>query len=84
MTGDNLSIEAVGLKELKCWHDKAPKLIRLLRPIINGFRYFEKWLAGGYSEKFPLTYSIYVNDNKKGNVLDQQWKLEIYMGALER
>ena len=65
MTGGNLSIEDVGLKELKCWHDAAPKLIRLFRPIINGFRYFEKWLSGGYLEKFPLTYSIYLKDNEK-------------------
>ena len=65
MTGDNLSIEDVGLKELKYWHDAASAFIKLFRPIINGFRYFEKWLAGGYSEKFPLTYSIYLNDNEK-------------------
>ena len=65
MTGDNLSIEDVGLKELKYWHDTAPAFIRLFRSIINGFRHFEKWLAGGYSEKFPLMYSIYLNDNEK-------------------
>ena len=65
MTGDNLSIEDVGLKELNCWHNTAPAFIKLFRPIINGFRYFEKWLAGGYSEKFPLRYLIYVNDHKK-------------------
>ena len=65
MTGDNLSIEDVGLKELKCWHDTAPAFMRLIRPIINGFRYVEKWLAGGYSEKFPLRYSIYVNNHEK-------------------
>jgi len=45
MTGDNLSIVDVGLKELKCWHDAAPAFIKLLRPIINGFRYFEKLLV---------------------------------------
>jgi glycosyltransferase involved in cell wall biosynthesis len=65
LTGNNLSIEDVGLKELKCWHDTAPAFIRLFRPIINGFRYLEKWLAGGYSEKFPLMYSIYLNNNEK-------------------
>ncbi|MFL2877206.1 MAG: glycosyltransferase [Pontiellaceae bacterium] len=65
MTGDNLSIEDVGLKELKYWHDAAPGFIRLFRPIINGFRYLEKGLSGGYSEKFPLMYSIYLNDNDK-------------------
>ena len=53
MTGDNLSIEDVGLKELNYWHNTAPAFIKLFRPIINGFRYFEKLLAGGYSEKFP-------------------------------
>ena len=62
MTGKNLSIEDVGLKELKYWHDTAPAFIRLFRPIINGFRYFEKWLVGGYSERFPLKYSIYTDD----------------------
>jgi len=62
MTGKNLSIEDVGLKELKYWHDTAPLFIRLFRPIINGFRYFEKWLVGGYSESFPLKYSIYTDD----------------------
>ena len=62
MTGDNLSIDDVGLKELKCWHDAAPAFIRLFRPIINGFRYFEKWFVGGYSERFPLEYSIYTDD----------------------
>ena len=65
MTGDNLSIEDVGLKELNCWHNTAPAFIKLFRPIINGFRYFEKLLAGGYSEKFPLRYLIYLNNHKK-------------------
>ena len=65
MTGDNLSIEDVGLNELKDWHDTAPVYIRLFRPVINGFRYLEKWLASGYSEQFPLIYSIYLNDNEK-------------------
>jgi glycosyltransferase involved in cell wall biosynthesis len=62
MTGRNLSIEDVGLKELKSWHDGAPVFIRLFRPLINAFRHLEKLFVGGYTERFPLAYSVYIDD----------------------
>ena len=65
MTGSNLSIEDVGLQEIADWRDQAHLITRLLRPLINGLRFIEKFLLGSYSERFPLNYSIYINDTFK-------------------
>ena len=60
MTGRNLSIEDVGLKELKSWHDGASFFIRSFRPLINEIRHVEKAFRGCYYQRFPLTYQVYI------------------------
>ncbi|MDH3345730.1 MAG: hypothetical protein OEL75_00945, partial [Kiritimatiellaceae bacterium] len=63
MTGSNLSGSESGMQELKRWRSTMPLFIRLLHYLLRGMRYFEKWVIGGYREKFPFQYSIYTSGN---------------------
>lgn len=62
VTGDNISSAGEGVGELCIWRESMPLLFRLFSMPLRAFRYFEKFILGGYREQFPLEYAIYSDD----------------------
>ncbi|MDZ8117333.1 glycosyltransferase [Pontiella agarivorans] len=76
MTGNTLSESETGLVELDAWRATMPLSSRLFRIPLNICRYLEKWMHGGYCEKFPLTYSVYTQ-----KTLDTREEITAYNGT---
>lgn len=58
MTGSNLMLKPVSFDEVK--GRDLPFIIKYFRPLINGLRILIRFLEGGYREKLPMDYQIYV------------------------
>jgi glycosyltransferase involved in cell wall biosynthesis len=63
VSGANLSSTNAGSGELRQWRKDMPLLFRIFSLPLRAFRYLEKLLLGGYRERFPLEYVIYLDGN---------------------
>ncbi|MFA6173251.1 MAG: glycosyltransferase family 2 protein [Kiritimatiellales bacterium] len=59
MTGQNVSRGRAGVEELKSFRRQVPMRFQLGRPVLNGLRYLEKFIRGGYRAETSLTYELY-------------------------
>ncbi|MFC1468040.1 glycosyltransferase [Verrucomicrobiota bacterium] len=63
MTGKNLSVLDAGRRELTDFRREQPLLARLMRWPLNGCRFVEKALRGGYVHHGSLEYEVYADDS---------------------
>lgn len=65
VTGHNLGVSAQAVREMLTMHSRAPAWVRLLRPALNVLRHAEKAVDGGYGQRWPLEYSLFVNGEER-------------------
>ena len=84
ITGANLSTSHAADQELSDFHNLAPLWLRHSDFITHTLIRLEKYLHGGYSEKFPFSYSVYTvghPDNRtkfivsKASPLWKKWEI---------
>ena len=63
-TGRNMSLGENAKKEKSLLELRYGKINPFIKVILNALRYVEKLFSGAYFQKWPLNYSIYVNDEK--------------------
>ena len=63
ITGSNLSNSDHANVELKAFHQSAPLWLRYSHFITHPLIRLEKFLHGAYSQKFPLSYSVYTTES---------------------
>ena len=61
MTGHNMSARPNALAEKSNARKSSPAWVRWMGLPLNAARLTEKWLSGAYSERLPLSYSVYVS-----------------------
>ncbi|MFA5688385.1 MAG: glycosyltransferase family 2 protein [Kiritimatiellales bacterium] len=65
VTGQNLSNSRTGQDELIRWRTTAPPPVRMLHYPLRVLRYLEKYFSGGYRERFPLEYAVYLSGDSE-------------------
>jgi glycosyltransferase involved in cell wall biosynthesis len=61
MTGHNMSAKPNALAEKMKARKASPAWVRWMGLPLNAARLTEKWLSGAYSERLPLSYSVYTS-----------------------
>lgn len=62
LTGQNLSLNPKAAEEQRRLHADAPRVYRLLRPLIVQMHRMGKLVSGGYSAR-PFAYEVFTNDS---------------------
>lgn len=65
-TGANMSMGENARREGRLVLRRAPVALRVLAPLMTVIRRLEKWFRGGYSQRWPLCYSLYLGDARNG------------------
>ncbi|MCA0446999.1 MAG: glycosyltransferase [Bacteroidetes bacterium] len=60
MTGSNLMLKPISFAEVNA--RQLPIWVKLLKPFLNLTRILIKFVSGGFFEKLPLKYKVYVSD----------------------
>jgi len=63
-TGKNMSLGENAKKERDILEIRYGKFNSFVKLLLNILRYIEKFISGAYFQKWPLNYSIYVNEDK--------------------
>jgi len=62
ITGQNMSGQVQGVRELIELRQSAPLMVRMARPFLNAARLTEKFFSGAYFQKKPLEYAVYTQE----------------------